>query len=226
MRWCWCMGFAISALAQAAAAQPVPAFPPGAIELEARLLARAGPQTRAWVRQEGAQRNAADAVSREAAMRSATERGRALGAAGGQDIEALAFLVLMEAAKSAREDLKAIMDGVKRINDAKASASARRSAQPRASIAGAGDRASVTPAPRPASGTTRVRIEPRPLPRGQIDSMIDKAKNDLDSLSEMGEMESLRLQMAMDRLSRMMSTLSNLLKKVSDTASSITQNLK
>ncbi|MEO8706497.1 MAG: hypothetical protein ABI867_41110 [Kofleriaceae bacterium] len=53
-----------------------------------------------------------------------------------------------------------------------------------------------------------------------------KTQKDLDSLSEMGEMESLRLQMAMDRMSKMMSTLSNLLKKISDTAQSITQNLK
>ena len=51
-----------------------------------------------------------------------------------------------------------------------------------------------------------------------------KAK--LDSLSEMGEMESLRLQMAMDRLSKLMSTLSNLLKKASDTAQGISQNIK
>ena len=48
----------------------------------------------------------------------------------------------------------------------------------------------------------------------------------LDSMSEMGEMESLRLQMAMDRLSKFMNTLSNLLKKSSDTASGIVQNLK
>jgi hypothetical protein len=39
-------------------------------------------------------------------------------------------------------------------------------------------------------------------------------------------MESLRLQMAMDRMSKMMSTLSNLLKKISDTSQSITQNIK
>jgi len=51
-------------------------------------------------------------------------------------------------------------------------------------------------------------------------------KSKLDSLSEMGEMESLRLQMSMDRLAKMMSTLSNLLKKTSDTASAITQNIK
>ena len=45
-------------------------------------------------------------------------------------------------------------------------------------------------------------------------------------LSELGEMESLRLQMAMDRMSKMMTTLSNLLKKIHDTSESITQNLK
>lgn len=59
-----------------------------------------------------------------------------------------------------------------------------------------------------------------------LQETVDRAKQDLDSKSEMGETESLRLQMAMDRLSKMMSTLSNLLKKNSATAQSITQNLK
>ena len=63
-------------------------------------------------------------------------------------------------------------------------------------------------------------------PSAGLDAAKDSVKNKLDSLSEMGEMESLRLQMAMDRLSKLMSTLSNLLKKASDTASGITQNLK
>jgi hypothetical protein len=45
-------------------------------------------------------------------------------------------------------------------------------------------------------------------------------------MSEMEKTESLRLQMDMDRLSKMMSTLSNLLKKINDTSQSITQNLK
>jgi hypothetical protein len=60
---------------------------------------------------------------------------------------------------------------------------------------------------------------------GSVDS-AKKALSEIDQLSEMGEMESLRLQMAMDRMAKMMSTLSNLLKKISDTAQSITQNLK
>jgi hypothetical protein len=55
---------------------------------------------------------------------------------------------------------------------------------------------------------------------------IDGIKKNLDSVSEMGETESLRLQMAMDRLSKMISTLSNILKKIDDTAQSIAQNLK
>ena len=56
--------------------------------------------------------------------------------------------------------------------------------------------------------------------------LIVSVKNGLDSMSEMGETESLRLQMAMDRLSKMMSTLSNLLKKMSDTADGIARNLR
>jgi len=51
-------------------------------------------------------------------------------------------------------------------------------------------------------------------------------KDALDTLSEMGELESLRLQMAMDRLSKFMTSLSNLLKKSADTAATIARNLK
>jgi hypothetical protein len=53
-----------------------------------------------------------------------------------------------------------------------------------------------------------------------------KIKDVLDSKSELGETESLRLQMAMDRMSKFMTALSNLMKKTSDTSSSIIQNLK
>ena len=60
----------------------------------------------------------------------------------------------------------------------------------------------------------------------ELDASIDQMKTDLDSMSEMGEMESLRLQMAMDRMSKMMATLSNLLKKISDTQNAIVQNMK
>ena len=62
--------------------------------------------------------------------------------------------------------------------------------------------------------------------RSHVNTVIDKIKKDIDSMSELGETESLRLQMAMNRLSKLMSTLSNILKKISDTSNSIVQNLK
>ncbi|HEX8031447.1 MAG TPA: hypothetical protein VF491_23420 [Vicinamibacterales bacterium] len=66
-----------------------------------------------------------------------------------------------------------------------------------------------------------------------LSNQLDQLAADLAALtskkdlkSELGEMESLRLQMAMDRMSKMTSMLSNVMKKISDTAQSITQNLK
>ena len=55
---------------------------------------------------------------------------------------------------------------------------------------------------------------------------LDSTHDKLDSLSAMGEMESLRLQLAMDRLSTFMKILSNILKLMNDTSSAIVQNIK
>ena len=186
--------------------------------------------------------------------------------AGDGDIMALAFIVMMEAAKSAREDLKAIMDGVKAINKEKegwravsntinkfAAAGAGKSddfkasemgdAIPHDSARGIANRpvgagtldnnnlVFNTPGPNGATVPGGLTIAGTGKPGGfvskqDIDNAKETVKDKLDSLSEMGEMESLRLQMAMDRLSKLMSTLSNLLKKTSETSSTITQNLK
>ena len=192
-----------------AMAQTIPTLPPGSEAAEARLMTKVGPQTRAFIRQEATGQRGAATFSDTVAMER-IGKSRALGQLREGDIEALTFLVMMEAAKSAQEDLKSIMDGVKAINDAKASnrRTARiNSARPRAAI----NRAAISVVPRS---------------KQDIDAQIERVKDDLDSMSEMGEMESLRLQMAMDRMSKMMSTLSNLLKKMSDTNTTITQNLK
>lgn len=75
-----------------------------------------------------------------------------------------------------------------------------------------------------------VRADYVPTPgqptRPELDASIDRMKADLDSMSEMSEMDSLRLKMDMDRMSKMMATLSNLLKKISETQSAIVQNIK
>lgn len=122
------------------------------------------------------------------------------------DIEALAFLVLLQASRSAQDDLRAIMDQLTEINAAKK----RWRERNRAAMAGETDLDSVL----------------QLVATLYVKQFQDEIGRQLDSMSEMGEMESLRLQMAMDRLAKMMSTLSNILKKLSDTASQITQNLK
>lgn len=125
-----------------------------------------------------------------------------------EDVEALVFIVLMQGAESSREDLKMVMAGIKAINDAKR--------KWRAAVGLKPEKCDECIDPDAAFA----------LSKAMVDAEIDKIKSDLDSMSEIGETESMRLQMAMDRLSKLMSTLSNLLKKVSDTANQITQNLK
>lgn len=151
-----------------------------------------------------------------------------LGNINNADIEAMSFLVLMQAAKSAQEDLKAIMGKVKSINNQKKQM-----------------RDALTTMQKRDTGISRVQLDSltlllikkpvsintpasrtKPVSKKELDNFGNTMKNDLDSMSEMGEMESLRLQMAMDKLSKMMSTLSNLFKKISNTAEQITQNLK
>ena len=61
------------------------------------------------------------------------------------------------------------------------------------------------------------------MSKAELDASIAETKN---SLANMSEMDQLQLQMAMDRLSKAMSALSNVLKKISDTQGSITNNIK
>jgi putative addiction module CopG family antidote len=173
-----------------------------------------------------------------------------LGAMGSGDIMALSFIVMMEAAKSAREDLKAIMDGVKAINkakegwrdvvdmvnrDAAANAGCRSERQALEFSRGIGTERGYHRVRLPVldpDAPGGVRYERTDLYSGRIvrvedlQAILNDVKDKLDSLSELGEMESLRLQMAMDRLSKLMSALSNLLKKASETDAGVTQNIK
>lgn len=169
---------------------------------------------------------------------------------GDADVESQAFIVMMEAATSAQEDLRAIMDGVKAINEQKrawrevlhkvnrdVAANARRAPED-AELdfsRGIGSERAYHAVPVPyvdpdaRGGVRRVPTDLHPGPltsKEDLCAVVEDIKNKLDSLSELGEMESLRLQMAMDRRSKLMSTLSNLMKRWADTASAITQNLK
>jgi len=167
--------------------------------MESKLLTHVGPQTRAWIQHEAAREAAAGTVT-ETSARKAVTSNRSLGKLGDGDIEALTFLVMMQSARVEREALKSVMTGAKPINKASTTAVQGR---PVANSNPAVVNRSVASAP----ATTAIRPPP-------------------ESVSEVGEMQSLRLEMQMDRAAKTMSTLSNILKKMSDTSATITQNLK
>jgi len=60
----------------------------------------------------------------------------------------------------------------------------------------------------------------------QIEAQLKDIQRRLDGLSEMGAEDQEQLKKMMDRMDKMEKKISNLMKKASDTANSITQNLK
>lgn len=220
-----------------------PADTTGSTELFQTFMTQINPKHVNWVKSNAKEVNEKKQSAED--VKITTTQYAVLGSLNGADIEALAFLVLMQAAKSAQEDLKAIMARVKEINKQK---EALRHANEtmktkdvnisplqldsfRLLVNSNHFKKINTATVKPVRSDSARFIKTTPLAtrkvtKAELDEVIDKAKSDLDSMSEMGEMESLRLQIAMDRMSKMMSTLSNLLKKISDTQNSIIQNLK
>lgn len=167
------------------------------------------------------------------------------------DVEALVSLTLMEAAKSAEEDLKAIMARVKAINAVKRrmrELMCRMSRDVVAATISGLERKGLAFSPNGLGGERAYQQVEIPVPDAespggiqvavvslvdgritspsQLEAALEAIRTELDSMSELGETESLRLQMAMDRRSKIMTTLSNLLKKISDTSEGIVANLK
>jgi len=167
------------------------------------------------------------------------------------DIEAVAFLVLMQATKDMDEDLKTLIAEVKAMTAAKrklrdliakvskdvASNAGQTGRRPPLNFqTGMGSQKAyhqaLLPFADPAS-EDGVRFVPTDLFRGEIvdvsqlvavrEGLIGKL---IESMSEMSESTSLRLQMIMERMAQMMSTLSNLMKKKSSTQDALVQNIK
>lgn len=160
---------------------------------------------------------------------------------GGGDLGALEFIVLMQAAKSATEDVKAIMEAVKAINDAKAQAE-ERIAEIEAAIATKGGKAkSATKKKKrakPAPSKTKVGLDIWYAPKlpelasietmslVELDAALEKLRDSRDSLAELGEEQQLRADGYTARGGKLMAELSNLLKKIADVGAGILGNLK
>lgn len=62
--------------------------------------------------------------------------------------------------------------------------------------------------------------------QADVEKEVEALKSQLDSLADLSEESQLRLQIIMDRIAKAFQTLSNIMKKSSETASAIIQNLK
>lgn len=170
--------------------------------------------------------------------------------ADGSDIEAIAFLVMMQATKEADEDLKMILAEIKAMTAAKqklrelisqvnkdvaANAGQRDKKPPLDFSSGLGTERAYHrlcipyPDPQSDNGVKCVRTDLHPgkiTDLARLEAIQNDLKSRLDGMSELSEMTSLRLQMMMDRRSKFIATLSNIMKKISDTQAAIVQNLK
>lgn len=200
-----------------------------------KAMSSINPQHVAWVKKTAKtanERNMTDADVKTEATNWAV-----LGNLNSGDIEALCFLVMMQASKSSQEDLKAIMAKVKAINNQKQ--------QQREMLSKMQQQQSLSQvqldsfnllknkmiALQKHQNPDTVRYIKSGIVRNQIVKVdvgrkIEEIKRDLDSMSEMGEEQQLKMQMYMDRRSKIMETLSNLMKKISDTQDEIIKNMK
>jgi len=124
---------------------------------------------------------------------------------GGAAFAALAFIVMMDASKSAEADLQSIMAGVKQIDQAKAQ-QRRLAGTVDKQASGAADPCGGNRPCGPTAGIAR-----------------NGAKDSADDLSQQDQ---LALQQAQDRKTQADQTLSNLMKKASDVDAGIVGNLK
>jgi len=60
----------------------------------------------------------------------------------------------------------------------------------------------------------------------QLDCIVDELQGKLDGLSDLSELDAMKLQMLMDRRSKFLEMLSNMMKKISETQAAIVGNLK
>jgi hypothetical protein len=157
------------------------------------------PQIAAWVRMRGAGLARGGEIPEADDMPAYLVRRAGSLLQGDPNTHLLAMLLMLEALKSAKDDLiKKMTKKLEEINDTKA---------------------------RPSGENPGYQLPVAPT-KADLDAMLELLKKQEGEMSGMSEMESLRLQMAMDRMSKMMSVLNNLLKKQNDTASGIIQNIK
>jgi hypothetical protein len=189
-------------------------IPADAVRLHDRISGRIQPSVHSWIRQE-ANKFRGQSVVDEKRLRAdiaARFEGQNPSSMSGVDIEAVAFIVMMQATKDADSDLKALMEQTKAQNEsrrkARVSATSVKNMQ-----SPAGQRQPATK-----MGGPTAPVVTRTAP--------DNTGRNPDSMDEMDEPARMRLQALMDKRSKTIDTLTRIMKKVSDTQGGLIQNLK
>jgi hypothetical protein len=199
----------LALIAPASFAQTIPDLPPGAEPLEQQLLPKVGPVTRARIKDA-----VADRIMDGSGVALAIPRVMDNVTLPTADYDIVEFLIMIEAMREAQEDLRAVMAGVKVVNDAKA-------AMPPESAAARGRPG------RPGSvvGSSPEAVGPFPRDPGELDAKLAEAKNIPRAMDALVDAESRRLQLTNDRLRRTRMALMAAQRNLPATAS-LTQNLK
>jgi hypothetical protein len=212
---------AVALLAANAASAAETQIPAQATAVHAKLASALKPAVREWVSQE-AKKVSKDSKASEAGIKADIQTRFAGQSLAGADVEALVFVVLMEASQDAENDLKTIMDGVKAANEKKA---AMRQATNNLNKGEAAIRTAGQPTVRPAA--TNLQARPGPVVAGNNAQMsVASQPANLNSMGDMSQEQQLLLQRAMDQRSQLEAMISNVMKSVSDTQSNIISNLK
>lgn len=221
-------------------------IPPDMSRRIAALQSALQPSARAWTEQQAhleSQKQTADAPSIEAAV---YNRFPALNTRGSSakasDINALVAIVMMQEAKDAESDLQQLMTQVQAINSAKQKLRdllsqtqlevSSTSSLPATTLCQTALCKSLPSTLNEISSATantqkpvRILVPAKPT-YADVRTLPTQLQTNLNSMNDMSETMQLQLQMAMDRQSKLIETLSNLMKKIDDTASTVIQNIK
>ncbi|MFZ4058499.1 MAG: hypothetical protein ACOYKE_10180 [Ferruginibacter sp.] len=220
------------------------AISPAATAFHQKAISTMNRQHVAWI-QQTAQSLKSTPIDESAYRVLAQKHAAQFGITNESDIMALVFFVMMEQAKSNEQELKDLMNQMEenRKNKEKLRETSRALKEMKSRQANITkqmlDSIRITTNKNALRNTRVVQQKNVQLSSGvrrnqtivkatpeQVQQLEDELKSKLDSLNDMGELEQLRLQQYMDRRSKALETLSNILKKISDTQDNIIGNLK
>jgi len=227
--------------------------PQEAVNRYAKLNTALQPSAKSWIETQARielQRPSLDVASLEAAVRArfsgagsaAPHASSGAGIPAGADIEAMAFIVLMQATNDQNQDLQEIMNEVQAqtkakqalrdlLNQVQRDVASNANQQAKEVCATAECRSIAQQIAQVESLTSQTGHPVRfnasnPPTYGQLRQAQATANESLDSLSDMSQSMQMKIQMEQSEYSQIMEAISNVEKKMTDTSNSIIQNMK